>query len=374
MKPLTFWVFVFVTGLALGVIGTCTLNPGYGENTSSDTPGSPRSADDLLQDETNTISVYNRVAGSVVYITSKKRLIEPMRNAVPSEVRQGSGSGFVWDDKGHIVTNHHVVRNADRLYVKMVDGSSFQAALVGANVDTDLAVLRIEAPPEKLTALRLGSSRNLRVGQKVLAIGNPFGFDATLTTGVVSALGRRIDAASKAQIENVIQTDAAINPGNSGGPLLDSSGEVIGINTAIASPSGFYSGVGFAVPADTIARIVPRIIKQGDVQTPGLGVNIFPEAWSRSRGIRGLVIIRVVPGSAADRAGLIGVQEDALGNEFIGDVIVSVGGSRVETYDELLAALDEHAVGDTVEIGYVRRGDTAVKKVSVKLQPVQRNP
>ena len=367
MKSFTFWFFLFFMGLALGTVGTYSLCQGSADPEPFARSFQEPPPEDLLENEKNTISIYNRAAASVVFITNKVTLLGSYLSSQGQEVHQGSGSGFVWDKTGHIITNYHVIRGASKVFVKMIDGSNFSASVVGIEPDKDIAVLRIEAPEKKLRPLRLGSSRGLKVGQKVLAIGNPFGFDITLTTGVVSALGRKIKAVTGEPIENVVQTDAAINPGNSGGPLLDSRGEVIGINTAIVSPSGAYAGIGFAVPADTVARVVPQIIKHGKVRTPGLGVRI-----THMQSVRGLIIVDVLPGNAADRAKLIGIQRDRAGREYFGDVIVSVNGEAVETTEDLHSALDKHKVGDTVEIGHTRGGNARIHKTNVTLQSVHR--
>jgi len=366
MKPLTFWLFIFVLGLTVGAIGTCSLSNGYGEGVADPVGLGPPVAEGLLQNEKNTVAVYNRVAPSVVYITNT----QTRYSAVPSagqEVRRGSGSGFIWDREGHVITNYHVIRDAEKLYVKMTDGTTYDARVIGDEPDKDLAVLKIDAPERQLRPVKLGRSRGLQVGQKVIAIGNPFGFDTSLTTGVVSALGRQIQAVTGKAIEDVIQTDAAINPGNSGGPLINSSGEVIGMNTAIVSPSGAYAGIGFAVPSDTVARVVPGILHPREDPKPGLGVRILP-----MQGGRGLIVVQVWPGSAAAKAGLVGVRRDAFGNEHLGDVIVSVEDDRVETTEDLLSALDKHRVGETVRIGFTRGRSRNVRIAEVELQPVQR--
>jgi S1-C subfamily serine protease len=371
MKPLTIGFFVFGLGLALGAVATCSLSNGYGD-AGADPENQPEKrvgaiSQGLLEDEKNTIDIYNRVAASVVYITNTRTMATSFRS-VGREVRQGSGSGFVWDREGHIITNYHVIRGADKLYVKMTDGTTYDAREIGSERDKDLAVLKIDAPKSGLTPVKLATSRNLEVGQKVLAIGNPFGFDTSLTTGVVSALGRQIEAVTGKAIEDVIQTDAAINPGNSGGPLINSNGEVIGMNTAIVSPSGAYAGIGFAVPSDTVARVVPGILEPSEDPKPGLGVRIV-----RLQGARGLMIVEVMPGSAAAKAGLHGVRRDAFGQERLGDIIVTVEGDRVVALEDLLSALDRYRVGDTVRIGYIRGRDRSIRTARVKLQPVQRS-
>ena len=367
MKPIISRVLLVLLGLTLGTLGAYSLSLGKTDSSPFTMGIQAPPQEGLLEDEKNTISIYNRAATSVVFITNQGTRVSTFPFQEQREVRQGAGSGFVWDREGHIITNFHVIRGATKLFVKMIDGSNFPATVVGSEPDKDLVVLRIEAPAQKLRPIQMGTSRNLQVGQKVLAIGNPFGYDVTLTTGVVSALDRQIKATTDKTIENVIQTDAAINPGNSGGPLLDSHGRVIGINTAIVSPSGSYAGIGFAVPADTINRVVPQIIKHGKVKTPGLGVRI-----TRRPGVSGLVIVDVLPGSSADKARLIGIQQDEYGRTYYGDVIVSIQGKLVETTEDIYSALDKHKVGDRVEIGYKRGRTGRLRKVMVTLQSIHR--
>jgi S1-C subfamily serine protease len=284
------------------------------------------------------------------------------------EVPQGSGSGFVWNKQGHIVTNFHVIYGADAIKVTLADRSEHQAKLVGADPDHDLAVLQIQAPESVLEPLAVGASHDLRVGQKVLAIGNPFGLDHSLTTGVVSALGRTIKSMSNRTIEGVVQTDAAINPGNSGGPLLDSSGRLIGVNTQIVSPSGVYAGIGFAVPVDTVNRIVPELIKHGKLILPGLGVSLVPDAMARRWGIKGLIIGKVSRGGSADRAGLRGARETTTGRIELGDILVAVDGKPVETIDDLMDLMERHKVGDRVAVDVLRNNKR--QSVEVTLQAV----
>jgi S1-C subfamily serine protease len=331
-------------------------------------PASALPPSDLSADELATISIFERATHSVVFITSTA-----MRRNLFSfnlmEVPQGSGTGFVWDKDGHIVTNFHVVYGATAITVITADRSEFRAKVVGVDPDHDLAVLRIQAPTDKLTPMTVGSSGNLRVGQKVLAIGNPFGLDHTLTTGVVSALGRTIKSMSDRTIDGVIQTDAAINPGNSGGPLLDSSGRLIGINTQIVSPSGAFAGVGFAVPVDTISRIVPELIKHGKVIRPGLGVTLFADDLARRWGIKGLVVAKVTRGGPADRGGLRGARVSTSGRVELGDIITHVDGQPVTDLDELMTALERHKIGDKVTVEYIR--DNRANQVAVTLQQVE---
>jgi len=284
------------------------------------------------------------------------------------EVPQGSGSGFVWNKQGHIVTNFHVIYGANSIKVTLGDRSEYKAAVIGVDPDHDLAVLQIQAPADVLWPVTVGTSQDLRVGQKVLAIGNPFGLDHTLTTGVVSALGRTIKSLSNRTIEGVIQTDAAINPGNSGGPLLDGSGRVIGVNTQIVSPSGAFAGIGFAVPVDTVNRIVPELIKHGKMIRPGLGVSLVPDAMVKRWGIKGLVIGKVWRGGAADRAGLKGARETVNGRVELGDVIVAIAGKSLATVDDLLDVMEDHRVGDQVTVEIVR--ENRREKVLLTLQAV----
>jgi S1-C subfamily serine protease len=322
---------------------------------------------ELTPDEQATIDVFEKASSSVVFITTAA-LRRDFWSMNLFEVPQGSGSGFVWDREGNIVTNSHVVFRANSINVVTTGAKEYRAKVVGTDLDHDLAVIRIEAPSDSLSPVALGSSGKLRVGQKVLAIGNPFGLDHTLTTGVVSALGRTIRSMSETTIEDVIQTDAAINPGNSGGPLLDSGGRLIGVNTQIVSPSGAFAGVGFAVPVDTVNRIVPQLIAYGKVFRPGLGISFFSEQIAQHWQIEGAIIMRVFPGSAAEKAGLRGAKQLSSGEVELGDVIVGVDGERVENLDALRNVLDKHKVGDRVTVEYVR--DEVKKKAVVILQQV----
>ncbi|MCI0415543.1 trypsin-like peptidase domain-containing protein [bacterium] len=321
----------------------------------------------LLPDEKNTVQVFEKVAPSVVFITSLARQRDFFSLDV-MEIPQGSGSGFVWDSKGNVVTNYHVIANADSLSVTLSDGSSFPAKVVGSEPNKDIAVLRIEAPESKLKAVPVGSSDKLIVGQKVLAIGNPFGLDQTLTVGIVSALGRQIRSTTQRTISDVIQTDAAINPGNSGGPLLDSQGRLIGVNTAIVSPSGAYAGIGFAVPVNTVKSIVPQLIEHGKVVRPGLGVSIISDSVAQRLNIEGVIIGEVPDGSEAERAGLQGIKRNLRGEVELGDVIIGIDDKEVENIDDLGNALEKHKVGETVTVKFLRDGKE--KTVKVRLQEI----
>ena len=329
-------------------------------------PVAPAPAE-LGPDERATISVFERATKSVVFIANTA-IQRDFWSLDTMEVPQGSGSGFIWSKQGHIVTNFHVIYGASSIKVTLADRSEHQAKLVGADPDHDLAVLQIQASDAVLEPLAIGTSHDLRVGQKVLAIGNPFGLDHTLTTGVVSALGRTIKSMSQRTIEGVIQTDAAINPGNSGGPLLDGAGRLIGVNTQIISPSGAYAGIGFAVPVDTVNRIVPELIKHGKLIRPGFGVSLVPDAIARRWGINGVIIGKVGRGSGAERAGLRGVRETVAGRIDLGDVIVGVEGKPVETMDDLMSVMEKYKVGDRVKVDVLRNNKRIT--VDVTLQAV----
>ncbi len=322
---------------------------------------------DLSDEEKNTISVFEQATKSVVYITNTSIRRDPWSLNL-FEVPQGSGTGFVWSRLGHIVTNFHVVYNADTISITTADQEEYRAKVVGVDPDHDLAVLQIDVPKKGVPPIRLGSSQGLLVGQQVLAIGNPFGLDHTLTTGVVSAIGRTIKSMTNRTIEGVIQTDAAINPGNSGGPLLDRKGRVIGINTQIVSPSGAYAGIGFAVPVDTIKRVVPDLIRYGKLRKPGLGVRLVADAIVKRWGLTGVVIRRVERGSAAEKAGLRGVREGRFGKFILGDVIVGLAGTPVKSLDEFLTTLDKLKIGATVTVDFLRDGQQ--KQTRVILQEI----
>jgi S1-C subfamily serine protease len=309
---------------------------------------------DLLPEERHVIGLFETLSPSVVYITTMGATHSYFgaRGAQP----QGAGSGFVWDDKGHIVTNFHVIAQAEEAVVTLADGSEWPARLTGAAPDQDLAVLKIEAPASRLPAIPVGNSKGLRVGQFAMAIGNPFGLDQTLTTGVISALDRQIESISGRQIYGVIQTDAAINPGNSGGPLINSAGRLIGVNTAIKSASGSSAGIGFAVPVDTVNRIVPQLIESGRVTRPGLGVLLANDQIAARFGVEGAVVRGVNPGSPAEGAGIVGLEQDRWGRVRLGDVIVGVDEETVRNVDDLLKVMDGHEVGDEVRVELDRNG------------------
>ncbi len=323
---------------------------------------------DLASDEQSTIALFEAAKDSVVYIATTERVVDLFSRNVFS-IPRGTGSGFVWDEHGHVVTNNHVIMGAETARVRLNDGRDYPALRVGASIAHDLAVLRITVPERRPAALPLGSIGELKVGQKVFAIGNPFGLDWSLTTGVVSALNRTLPAEDgRTVIEHLIQTDAAINPGNSGGPLLDSAGRVIGVNTAIYSPSGAYAGVGFAVPVDTINRVVPQLIARGKYVRPVLGIEADDALglMARRLGVKGVPVLRVMPGSVAEAAGLRGASMGADGSVVPGDIILAVDGKPVDSVHKLVSHLDERRVGDRVRLTILRDGQP--REVDIALQ------
>lgn len=323
---------------------------------------------DLALDEQTTIEIFRRVSPSVVFITTVGWRIDLWGRNV-QEVRRGTGSGFVWDEYGHVVTNYHVIQDAAAAQVRLSNQRAYRSVLVGASPEHDLAVLRISVPAADLNPAPIGTSYDLQVGQKVFAIGNPFGLDHTLTMGVISALDRSIPTEESRTIEHVIQTDAAINPGNSGGPLIDSAGRVIGVNTAIFSPSGVYAGIGFAVPIDTVNRVVPQIIAHGRYIRPSLGIVVddaVSEAVTEELGVQGLLILSVNRGSPAAAAGLRGTRLTTDGRVIPGDIIQSIDGKPVRTSDDLLRLLDGYTVGDEAQVTVYRAG--SMRSVPVLLE------
>lgn len=328
-------------------------------------PVTPRS--DLFADESARVELYQRASPSVVNITTLSRTYDIRMNVM--EIPAGTGSGIVWDSAGHIVTNYHVIESAPVARVTLADGSTHRATLVGAAPDKDLAVLSIDVDPSLLSPIEVGSSADLVVGQSVMAIGNPFGLDHTLTTGVISGLNREIRSVNDRPIQDVIQTDASINPGNSGGPLLDSAGRLIGVNTQIVSHSGDSAGVGFAVPIDTVNRIIPQLIKSGRITRPGLGIRWAPRQLTGRYRISGLLVWSVYPGSSAEQAGLRSTTRDDYGRYILGDIIVEIDRQVVRSADDYYRILDRHEVGDKVELTIERGGDR--KTVTATLQKVQ---
>ena len=315
------------------------------------------------------IALFERSRDSVVFISTSRTVRDAWTRNLTT-IPRGSGSGFLWDNNGHVVTNFHVIQGASQATVTLADSRQYKARLVGASPAHDLAVLRIDTDFKRPTPVPLGTSDNLQVGQHVFAIGNPFGLDWTLTTGVISALNRSLPNENGTRIvEDLIQTDAAINPGNSGGPLIDSSGRLIGINTAIYSPSGASAGIGFAVPVDTVARVVPQLIKTGQYNPPVLGIDIDDQInrrLVRALGIDGVYILGVRPNTGAARAGLQGPTRDRNGSVVPGDVILAINGQPIPTVAKLLSTLDAYAPGQTVRIK-IRRGQQTIEQ-PVRLQ------
>lgn len=313
-------------------------------------------AGDLAADEKTTIGLFKQASKSVVYVTTAELGRDLDFNVL--EIPRGTGSGFLWDEKGHVVTNYHVVEDANRFKVTLADQSTWDAVPVGAAPDKDLAVLRIDAPVSRLQPLLIGTSSDLEVGQKVFAIGNPFGLDQTLTTGIISGLGRQIVARTGKAIDGMIQTDAAINPGNSGGPLLDSRGRLIGVNAAIFSPSGASAGIGFAIPVDTVQRIVPQILRHGSVARPSIHADFFPDTLTQQKNFKGVLVARVEPGGPAAAAGIKPTRRTAAGEIQWGDLIVAVDGHSVASREELLTLVEDRSVGDHVKLSIIRGLET----------------
>jgi S1-C subfamily serine protease len=312
---------------------------------------------ELADVEKSNIDIYKKARPSVVHITSLG-MERDMWSLNVQEVPEGTGSGFIWDDGGHVVTNYHVIRKGEAFHVMLADHTQFRASVVGAAPDKDLAVLHIDAPKSKLIPIGVGSSEDLQVGQMAYAIGNPFGLDQTFTTGVISALGREIQSVTKRSIKNMIQTSAAINPGNSGGPLLDSAARLIGVNTAIYSPSGGNIGIGFAIPVDEVNRVVPQLIKNGKLERPGLGVQLLQDRLARELGVeKGAVIGRVLPESPAAKAGLRPTRQRQSGRIRIGDIITAIDDKPVVKANDFFDILEKYKIGDTVTLTVIREGE-----------------
>jgi 2-alkenal reductase len=324
----------------------------------SETPRTVEARGDLAEAERTAIDIFNRASPSVVHVVARKA--GPRATGLDEEDVQ-SGTGFLWDNSRHVVTNSHVVAGTNEVAVRLASGDIVPAKPVGVAESYDLAVLQLDGMRPLPQAITIGTSADLAVGQAAFAIGNPFGLDQSLTTGVVSALKRRLPTSAGREIGNVIQTDAAINPGNSGGPLLDSAGRLIGVNTAIYSPSGANAGIGFAIPVDIVNRVVPELIRAGRVPTPGIGIVAANEAVATRLGAEGVVVIRTIPGSPAERAGLQGVDPKS---GTLGDVIVAVNGNAVHNVADLTDQLEQAGVGKTVELSVKRGGKT----ISVNMQ------
>ena len=318
----------------------------------------------LSEAERANIELFERVSPSVVQVAARSAASNPLAEDEGGEGGAGaaSGTGFVWDNAGHVVTNNHVVQNGSDVAVRFASGEVAKTELIGVAPNYDLAVLRIKNARRLPPPVALGSSSEIKVGQSAFAIGNPFGLDQSLTSGIISALKRRLPTSSGREITNVIQTDTAINPGNSGGPLLDSAGRLIGVNTAIISPSGSSAGIGFAVPADIVNRVVPELIKNGRVPTPGIGIVAAGEAVTTRMGVEGVIIVRTAPGSPAERAGIRGVD---FASGALGDVIVQVDGKPVHRLSDLTDQIEQVGAGKSVRITLKRGSDTRDVDVNV---------
>jgi S1-C subfamily serine protease len=356
MGDARFYRFALIAVLAL--LAVSMVQPYVTRLLLTDTAPQPVTArGDLSEAEQSIIEVFERVSPSVVQVVGRqggRNMFDEDNNGVQS------GTGFVWDAAGDIVTNNHVVSGTTDVAVRLSTGGGLEADIVGRAPNYDLAVIRLRDPQAPLRPVAVGSSADLRIGQYAFAIGNPFGLDQSLTFGVISALHRRLPTSSGHQITDVIQTDAAVNPGNSGGPLLDSSGRVVGVNTAIISPSGSNAGIGFAIPIDVVNRVVPMLIRDGRVPTPGIGIVAVSEQDATRAGVEGIPILRTIPGSPAARAGLRGVER----NGALGDVIVSVNGKRVQRLSDLTNELDEIGVGREVSLGIHGRSETVTVTVA----------
>ncbi len=316
--------------------------------------------------ELRTIELFETAAPAVVFITTST-IRRNYYSTKVTEIPEGTGSGFMWNEQGHVVTNFHVIesvldRRGGRVTITLSDQSTWDAQVIGVEPNKDLAVLKIDAPSDKIVPLPIANSTSLRVGQSVYAIGNPFGLDQTLTTGVISALGREIDSRSGIPIKDVIQTDAAINPGNSGGPLLDSSGRLIGVNTAIYSPSGAYAGIGFSIPVDVVNWIVPDLIEYGEVRRPILGVELLPDQYHEEEGA---MIRAISPGSPAEKVGLRGISQARNGGYSYGDIIKTINDEKVSSYSDLILILERYNPGDEILIKFERQGE--LKETSLTL-------
>ena len=322
----------------------------------------------LSEGERANIELFERVSPSVVQVAARSAAANPLAEDEGGGAGAASGTGFVWDNDGHVVTNNHVVQNGSDVAVRFASGEVAQADIIGVAPNYDIAVLRIRNARQLPPPVALGSSTELKVGQSAFAIGNPFGLDQSLTSGIISALKRRLPTSSGREIANVIQTDTAINPGNSGGPLLDSAGRLIGVNTAIISPSGSSAGIGFAIPADIVNRVVPELIKNGRVPTPGIGIVAASEAVSTRLGVEGVIVVRTAPGSPAERAGIRGVD---LGSGALGDVIVQADGKPVHRLSDLTDQIEQIGAGKSIRIGLKRGSQT--REIDINIVDIGRS-
>jgi S1-C subfamily serine protease len=364
----SFWTYVWAVVALAALTALFAKQSWVGGAVVNDRRATPRpviARGELAPQEKSTVTLFRQASPSVVHITAIA-VQRDLFTLKPYQIPEGTGSGFIWDTTGNIITNFHVIQSADVAQVTLADQSNWKARLVGVAPDKDLAVLKIDAPVNRLPAIPIGTSKDLQVGQSVFAIGNPFGLDQSLTTGVISAVGREIESVTRRPIQGVIQTDAAINPGNSGGPLLDSAGRLIGVNTAIYSPSGASAGIGFAIPVDTVNRIVPELIRYGKVTRPGIGVQIAEDQIAERLGVNGVLVVDVVPGSAAAKAGLRPTRREASGRVRLGDVITAIDGKKVLSPNELYLTLETYKIGDSVNVSVLRDGKNVQAKLTLE--------
>lgn len=368
----TFQRRLTISWIVMLVLAVILLMPHVRRWMRSDSSAAPRPVTprgELADFEKTSIEVFQTASPSVVYINTRQRRANPWTQR-QFEVEAGTGSGFVWDENGHIVTNFHVIKGASSAQVVFTDQTGYDATLVGMSEDHDLAVLRIDAPLDRLNPVLIGSSDSLQVGQSVFAIGNPFRLEQTYTTGVISALNKslRSQGTSGRTIDDVIQIDAAINPGNSGGPLLDSAARLIGVNSAIYSPSGASAGIGFAIPVATVNRVVPEIIANGQYEPPQLGIRShlnLNRLVASQLDVHGIVISEVVPDSPAEKAGLTAARE-AQGRIVLGDILLKADDVRITSVNELRAALEQYQSGDTVVMTILRDGEEQTVEVTLQ--------
>jgi S1-C subfamily serine protease len=362
------WIYTSAAIAITAIVFIVAKQAWVGSASINDPRAMPRvvaSRGELFPEEKTTINLFKQASPAVVHITT----ISVQRDFFSLnlyQIPEGTGSGFVWDANGNIITNFHVIQNADAAQVTLANQKIYQARRVGVAPDKDLAVLRIDAPVNELRPIPLGTSKELQVGQSVFAIGNPFGLDQSLTTGVISALGREIESVTRRPIQGVVQTDAAINPGNSGGPLLDSAGRLIGVNTAIYSPSGASAGIGFAIPVDTVNRIVPELIRSGRITRPGLGIQIAEEQIAERLGVKGVLVVEVAPGGAAAKAGIRPTRRETSGRVQLGDVITAVDSKKITSPNDLFLTLEKYRVGDSVNVTLLREGKSVQTKITLE--------
>lgn len=370
------WLAAVAAGAAIGATGvTIATSSIHAPSTEAkayvqplpQVPANP----EYLPSELGVISLFERATQSVAFVTTYTESRSSF-SLNPMETPAGTGSGIVWDKEGRIVTNFHVIRAASGAKITLANKKTYDAELVGSSADDDVAVLKIKAPQDELVPIDIGDSSNLRVGQSTYAIGNPFGLDHTLTTGVLSGLGREMKSPTGRTISNVIQTEASINPGNSGGPLTDARGRLIGMNTAIYSPSGASAGVGFAIPVDTLKVIAQGLIENGRIVRPVIGISYLESSQARALGIeKGVLVLDVPEGSAAEKAGLRGTSRMTFGSIELGDIIIGIDDESVKNEGDLFKALDKHKVGDTVRIRVLNNTD-GERTVKLKLSASQK--